>query len=254
MPWELLAPLVFVASFAQAATGIGFGVIAGPLLIHAYGYDRAVVETALFSLAVAAVCSVKSLRWVELRFVALLTAMLPVGLAAGAVLTWAVAQSVIVAAFGLLLCTLGATLLRQEMAGRAPAARDRSTDNEKGFVPAAFVAAIAAFLFAAPGPVAAWGLARADLDGRAIRGTLAVYFIFAYGALVAAFGVLGRLAPVEWRSLAWMTVACVAGTLVGAVYGDRLSARVLRLAIGTIIGLSGVSTLFVLLWRSATSS
>jgi len=70
MPWELLAMLVFAASFAQAATGIGFGVIVGPLFIHAYGYDRAVVETALFSLAAAAVCSAKSLRWVAPRFAA----------------------------------------------------------------------------------------------------------------------------------------------------------------------------------------
>lgn len=250
MPWELLAPIVFAASFAQAATGIGFGVIAGPFLLHAYGYDRAVVETSLYSIAVAAVCSATSLRAVAWRPAALLTGMLPVGLVAGALLASVVSEGVIVAALGVLLCALGSTLLRREWRAGAPGVSPPVP--RRGLLPAAFVAGIAAYLFAAPGPVAAWGLARADLSVQALRGTLAVYFIVAYGVLAAAFGVLGRLAAVEWTVFGWMAAACVAGSVLGALHGDRLTARMLRIAIGAIIGLSGASTLLVLLWRSAS--
>jgi len=249
MSWELLGVLIFAASFAQAATGIGFGVIAGPFLIHAHGYDHAVVETAIFSLAVAAVCSARSLGSVERRFAGVLTGVLPIGLGIGAALTWFVTKSVIVAIFGILLCVLSVSLLRQEMSlHHSATAGDIS---RKGRLPhfafVALVAAIAAFLFAAPGPIAAWGLARADLAPRAIRETLAVYFLVAYGALVVAFVALGRFTLIEWPPLASMTVACVAGAVTGAFYGDRLSARILRIAIGAIIGLSGLSVLVVLL-------
>lgn len=89
MSWEVLAAPVFAASFAEAATGIGFGIITGRLLIQAHGYDRAVVETAHFSLAVAIVCSAKSLRRAERRRTVILIGLLSVGLRAGAVLTWA---------------------------------------------------------------------------------------------------------------------------------------------------------------------
>ena len=197
----------------------------------------------------------KSIRWVEFRSAAILVGMLPVGLAIGAGMALVVTQSIILVAFGILLLALGSTLLRQELQG-VPHSTITPTagSGRRGFVGAALVAGVTAYLFAAPGPVAAWGLARADLGARSIRGTLSVYFIAAYGALVLTFGLLDQLIQVDWPVFGRMAVACFAGSIAGAIYGDRLSARVLRIAIGVIVSLSGLSTLAVLIWRLATNA
>jgi len=251
MPVEILALIVFAGAFVQSATGIGFGVISGPFLLHAYGYDRAIGETAVFSLVVAVVSAAGQFSAAEPRATAGLAATLPVGVAAGLAILWTVPRSVVVSLFGLLLSGLGLVLLLQR-----PRAADAAAVAKQPFrfsletAGAAIVAGACAALFAAPGPAAAWGLARTQMSAPTLRGTMAVYFVVAYAAILAAFAFSGLLAPTDWRALGFLALVCIAGALAGIAFGDRMSGTLLHRAIALIITASGLSLLLPFIWRS----
>lgn len=95
---------------------------------------------------------------------------------------------------------LGATLLQQEMTERLLPARPAAASGER-LRAGAGRATIAAIFVDALGPIITLEFARAILDVRAIRSTLAVYFVFAYSVLAVAFSLLARLAPVNRRLL-----------------------------------------------------
>ena len=250
MPVEILALIVFAGAFVQSATGIGFGVISGPFLLHAYGYDRAIGETAVFSLVVAVVSAAGQFSAAEPRATAGLAATLPVGVAVGLAILWAVPRSVVVSLFGLLLSGLGFVLLLQRPTAGAAAVAKQPFRFSLETAGAAIVAGACAALFAAPGPAAAWGLARTQMSAPTLRGTMAVYFVVAYAAILAAFAFSGLLAPTDWRALGFLALVCIAGALAGIAFGDRMSGTLLHGAIALIITASGLSLLLPFIWRS----
>src|SRR5262249_49079506 len=114
----------------------------------------------------------------------------------------------------------------------------------------AILAGACAALFAAPGPAAAWGLARTQMSAPTLRGTMAVYFVVAYAAILVAFAFSGLLAPTDWRALGFLALVCIAGALAGIAFGDRMSGTLLHRAIALIIMVSGLSLLLPFLLRS----
>jgi hypothetical protein len=251
MPVEALALVVFAGAFAQSATGVGFGVIAGPFLLLAYGYERAVVETAIFSLLVALVSATKLFESAEIRATVGLSVTLPLGVALGLATLSVVPLIAVLGFFGLMLTGLGAALLREERARAAVTSPIslRHVSFGREMVVVGVLAGAGAALFAAPGPAAAWGLARTRLPARAIRGTLAVYFVVAYATILVAFAVSGATARVDVGPVLVMGPICTAGAIAGVVYGDRLPGNALRMAIGLIVAASGLTILASLAWR-----
>lgn len=248
MSLQVLALVVFAGAFAQAATGVGFGVVAGPFLLLAWGYDRAIVETAAFCLLVALITAALQFRHQEKTATLGLSLTLPVGVALGGAALWTLPREAVVGLFGAMLCALGAALLRQSL-------RRAATETEtfapfrfgRGMIATGVLAGAGALLFAAPGPAAAWGLARAHLRPGAIRATLAVYFIPAYVVILVVFAATGRAGDADWSGIAVAAPVCVAGTLAGVALGDRLPARALRAGVAAIVILSGLSILIPLL-------
>ncbi|HKA73323.1 MAG TPA: sulfite exporter TauE/SafE family protein [Xanthobacteraceae bacterium] len=247
MPVEVLALIVFAGAFVQSATGIGFGVISGPFLLHAYGYDRAIAETAVFSLVVAVVSAAGQSSAAEPRATAGLAATLPVGVAAGLAILWAVPRSAVVSLFGLMLGTLGLVLLLQRQGTtNAAAVATQPFRFSLETASAGILAGACAALFAAPGPAAAWGLARTQMNGPTLRGTMAVYFVIAYAAILVAFAFSGLLAGTDWKALGFLALVCIVGAVAGIAFGDRMSGTILHRAIALIITASGLSILLSL--------
>jgi uncharacterized protein len=250
MPLEALIPVVFAGAFAQSATGVGFGVIAGPFLLHAYGYERAIAETAVFSILVAAISASRVFASAEMRATISLSVTLPVGVALGLAVLLAVPRAAVLGLFGLMLTGLGLALVRQECKTptnvSAPSTHKLRIGREMAL--AGVLAGAGAALFAAPGPAAAWGLARMKLSPRSVRATLAVYFVLAYATILAAFATAGMMSSLDQRSLSLMAPVCALGAVAGIIYGDRISGRILRMTIGFIVAASGLSILATLTW------
>lgn len=236
MTVAVLAAVVFAGAFAQAATGIGFGVVAGPLLLQAQGYHGGMAATAALSLLIAVATALASPGAVDRRRAALLCACLAPGLALGAGLAWALPQFAILGTFGILLVALGLSLLP---ARPAAAGRGSIGGPPPALALAGILAGAGAYLFAAPGPAAAWGLARARLEPAAVRGTLAIYFIAAYGAILVAFACSGRLAAVDCRAVLAVAPAALAGIAAGQRLGSRLPPTIMQRVVGSLVLASG---------------
>lgn len=239
----LLAAIVFAGAFVQAASGVGFGVVAGPCLLHLHGYERAMTETAAFSVVVALATLLAAPVRIDRRAAASLVAGLPPGVAAGLFVAACLPRTAVVGGFGVMLLALGLSLLRR--GSTRPGSAPGSTAT---IATAAVTAGAGAYLFAAPGPPAAWGLARAGLPPPAIRSTLAAYFVAAYSAVLVAFAATGRLGAADWEDLVLTAPAALAGTAAGMLCGTRLSAPALRTAIGVVVAGSGGSILATAAW------
>jgi len=247
----ILALIVFVGAFAQSVTGLGFGVIAGPFLLLAYGYDLAIAETAVFSLVIALIGAARLFRFTEARAVVLLTATLPIGVVAGLVTLSVLPKTAIVALFGCVLGILGVLALfdSRECITRPEPIR-RGGDIWLGLAFSGVLAGAGALLFAAPGPAAAWGLSRTALPAKSIRSTLAVYFVPAYVTVLIAFAFSRSLSNLDIRATGLMVPICLLGAAAGIRFGDRFSARALRFAIGLLITASGISLFSSSLWKA----
>jgi len=250
MPLEALAPVIFAGAFAQSATGVGFGVIAGPFLLHAYGYERAIAETAVFSLLVAGISALRLFASAEMRATIGLSATLPVGVALGLAVLVALPRAAVLGLFGLMLTGLGLALVRQERTPLATVAATSPHTLRFGgkMALAGVLAGAGAALFAAPGPAAAWGLARTKLSAQTVRATLALYFVLAYATILIAFATVGMMGSLDQRAIGLMVPVCALGAVAGVIYGDRISGRTLRMTIGLIVAASGLSIFATLTW------
>jgi len=184
MTLQILALIVFVGAFAQSVTGLGFGVIAGPFLLLAYGYDLAIAETAVFSLVIALIGAARLFRFTETRAVVLLTATLPIGVVAGLATLSVLPRTAIVALFGCVLGILGILALfdSRECITRPEPIR-RGGDIWPGLAFSGVLAGAGPscslpLVLPPPGE-----LSRTALPAKIIRSTLAVYFVPAYATV-----------------------------------------------------------------------
>ncbi len=240
---EILTGIVFVGGFAQAATGIGFGIVAGPFLIRAFGPDAGLVLTCVFSLASALVSLLPVKTRPSSPELRILSLSLPVGIVLGAAVSVALDAGLVLAMYGTLLICLGATLLIQA-ARRVRTKAVAPPGKSLAILRAGGVAAgTCAYLFGAPGPVAAWALARGQLPVDAMKATLSLYFVIAYPVVALMLFVLGRFAQPDPVQLLAQSGVCILGSLAGMWAGRRLSQRLARGAIAALVIFAGISLL-----------
>ncbi|WP_296615561.1 TSUP family transporter [Sphingomonas sp.] len=246
-----LLAIAFAGAFAQSSTGVGFGVVAGPFLVRAHGYERAIAETVLFSLLVALISAARQFAHRDTRATRSLLLTLPVGVLLGGIALRLVPQRLITLIFGLILSALGCLLLVRSVAGTPRAALDERCEargaGTRRLAIGGVAAGAAALLFAAPGPAAAWGLAGKGLPADAVRGTLAAYFVAAYGLILVTLAATGAMAGLDWIFIGAAAGASGLGAVGGLITGKRFSAGLLDAAIALVVAASGLMMLSPLL-------
>jgi uncharacterized protein len=239
--------LIFFAAFAQSCSGVGFGVIAAPALVRLHGYETAIVEAALLSWVIAIANAVHLKGNIKRHLLAILNFGLVPGLVLGVAVSAVLPTTVTLMFFGTLLVVLGLDSLYRLFCPSKTTPNFQLTEvksTKRSLSLAGVFAGAAAYLFAAPGPSAAWALSKQrDLSSREIRSTIAAYFIVAYGAVLLLFFVLGRTANLELAGIAQIFVITVAGCLLGMLAGTRVPDGIIRGSVGLLVVLSGVSLL-----------
>ena len=204
----ILHGAVLGAALLQAATGIGFGVIAGPIILLAMNSGAAVQVTILLSLLIAVVLVPSLLRNTDraiLRRLLIGGALgMPLGIAVFLLVSLAVLR--LLAGLSVLFMAISASGL---FAGRG-SPESAPKDYLTGVLSGAMCTSLAM-----PGPVpAAWMSAR-SLPKATIRATTLALFVFSY---VAAFAFQAGLAGVE-KETWWLTASLVPATLIGVFLG-----------------------------------
>jgi uncharacterized membrane protein YfcA len=239
MEQELLVLViaVFGASALQSATGIGFGVIAGPVLLIVLNDGAAIQISIVLNLLIALLLA-PSLRQKSDRRI--LQSLLigvgigsPVGLLIYLYMDIALLKSFagLVVMFTLFLVLRGNRVLSS------------SQSNGSGRLEQVSIGVIAGIMggsLAMPGPVpAAWMSAR-GLDKDTIRATILVMFVVAYTVALLLQFVLAGISTGTLRLSAMLVPSTIAGIFVGLFLNSRISEATFRWLLTIILAFTAI--------------
>ncbi len=234
----ILTIAVAAASALQSATGIGFGVVAGPVLLIALNSGAAIQLSIALSFLICVLLVPSLWGHVDRRLLIRLLA----GSAAGLPLGLAVFLSVDIDLLKLLaalavLFTLVFVLRAGASAGvRGP----HLTGWMEPFSMGVFSGVMSGSL-AMPGPIPAAWMAGRSYDKQTLRATLLAMFLFSY---VAAFGLQITLAGVSLETIwlgMWLAPPTMIGIFVGRLLAARVTEQVFRWALILVLGATTIS-------------
>lgn len=229
----LLIVAVFMASMLQAVTGIGFGVIAGPVLLVTMASIGAIQVSIILSFLIALVLAPITIPRVQRRLLKPLFLGVCLGSPLGAIAFLSVSLETlkIIAA-----CVVGfMTLVAAGVLSRYPVFEVDTNSRRVG------VGAISGFLnttLAMPGPPIAAYATAIKSDKATIQATTLVTFLLAYPV---AFGVQTFFAGLSTEALAValrLVIPTMAGVLAGLAVGRILPHWLFRIATITFLTLS----------------
>lgn len=211
----LLAAGVFLASTLQSASGIGFGVVAGPLIMMTMNSPAAVQVSILLSFVIAVLLAPGSLRGVErplLRRLVIGTLLgAPVGAAA---FYWLDLRALKLLAAGI--TTFNALAMLGWLPWRSTAS-DARQQTAVGFVSGALSAGLAM-----PGPAVAAHLGRTARRKEAVRSATLALFLWSYPIAYLA----QALTVAPSRPALDMTLRLLPACLLGVPAGVWLARRI----------------------------
>ena len=213
----LLNLAVFGAALFQSATGIGFGVIAGPILLWEMNSGAAVQVSIILNLLIACILAPSLRHDVDrsmlLRLLGGIFAGLPLGFYI--FLTIDIVTLKILAGLAVTLA-VGFMLLPPSRFANA----SRLGNPHLMSAPIGVLAGIMGGSLAMPGPVPAAWMAANGYDRKTVRATILVLFVFSY---LSAFLLQFPLVGIE-KSTMWTSATLAPATLCGIVAGRLLTA------------------------------
>jgi uncharacterized membrane protein YfcA len=232
-----LSIAVFGASVLQSATGVGFGVVAGPLLLIVLNDGTAIQISVALNLLIAVILAPSLWRMSDRKLLRDLLIGLAVGSPIGLMMFLYTDIALLkifagaVVLFALLLMLRG---------NRADAASASAGAGQFVKVVVGFIAGVMGGILAMPGPVpAAWMSAR-GYDKDTIRATILVMFVVAYGFALLLQLALAGISANTVRLTALLVPSTVAGIVVGKFLSTRISEAIFRRLLTIVLALSVV--------------
>ena len=221
----ILGIAVFSASALQAATGIGFGIIAGPILLMALNDAAAIQVSVILNLLIALLLAPSLYKYADRDLLLKLLAGVAIGTPLGLFVYLRLDVSILKILAGLVvLFTLYLVLSGRRREADSHSASTSSVEN----ISVGIVAGMMGGSLAMPGPVPAAWMASKGFDKNTIRATILLMFVFAYGV---ALGLQISFAGISGNSLRLcmnLALPTVSGILLGKFLAARISEKVFR--------------------------
>lgn len=221
----LLNFAVFGAAALQSATGIGFGVIAGPILLIVLNDGSAIQISVVLNLLIAMVLTPSLWQQADRQ----LLRKLLVGLAIGSPLGLLIFLSldiVVLKAFAGLAVVF--TLFLMIRGSRAPDRSLLKTPGNAEQISIGVIAGIMGSSLAMPGPVPAAWMSTRGFNKETIRATILFMFVFAYTVALVLQVSLAGIGTDAMRLSAMLAPATVVGILAGRFLSRRLTEQSFR--------------------------
>lgn len=238
-PLVLIWLVVGVGTALQVATGVGLGLLAGPVLILSLPKDTAVFVAIVLNLLISLALLPQERReisWPSLR-------PLLLGTLVGVPLGWLVLQQIDATALTLLagIVVLGAAaqLFLGQPAGAGRAGRAARLNVLAGGGVSGFMSGALAI----PGPVAMWALLQSKIAAGQVRATLRATFVFSYSAALFVHFGLGGASAAGWPMVALLLPALVVGGGTGILVKRHVGIGPLSVALRILLLAMGVSLL-----------
>jgi len=231
--------VVFAAAFLQSATGIGFGIIAGPIILILIDSHAAVQVTMGLSFAVSLALAPTLVAHVDRQMLKRLGLGTLIGLPLGLLVFWAVSLPVLKFLAMLAVAFMAWTVARasQNTTGAQPTSTN-TADLGIGVVSGAMSTALAM-----PGPAAAARLTALALPKLTVRATVLLLMVISYvGALVAQAGFIG-IERQTIEAVAWMLPAALIGTFAGRLFVSRIDEQLFRRIITAVLVITALGLL-----------
>ena len=232
----LLNVAVFGAAALQSATGIGFGVIAGPVLLIALNDGSAIHISIVLNLLIAMILTPSIWQQADRRLLVKLIIGLAIGSPVG-LLIFLGMNIVFLKAFAGLAVVL--TLVLTVRGNSAPAHPLKTPGNTEQ-VSVGIVAGIMGASLAMPGPVPAGWMSAKGFGKQTIRATILLMFVIAYLIALALQLGLAGIGADSMRLSAMLAPMTVVGILVGLTLGNRLTEKTFRGLIVIILASTAV--------------
>ncbi len=236
---------VLAAALLQSATGIGFGILAGPIILMVMNSGSAIQVTILLSLLIAAVLAPSLYRRVDRAVLYRLLLGTLIGLPIGIVVFLLVSVDLLKLLAGLAVLSMAYSLTGLPGLARlnGKAREGRLHDLGVGILSGAMSASLAM-----PGPVVAASMSALSHAKDTIRATILVMFVFSYSAAIGFQAVLVGVSGETLSLAATLTPATVIGILLGQKSVAWISERGFRRLISSILVVTSVSLLLSSLW------
>ena len=237
----LTSLVVCAGTVLQVATGVGLGLLAGPVLILGLQSQTAVFVAIILNLLVSLVLLPQEkgeISWPPLR-------LLLVGTLAGVPLGWLVLQQFEASTLKLFtgVVVLAAAIQLILLSRRAATGDDNSVRLRT--LVGGGVSGFMSGCLAIPGPVAMWTLLQRNIAPSQVRATLRALFVFSYGAaFLVHFGFGGETAA-GWITVAALVPALAVGVALGGIAKRKIQESSLHIALRVLLLAMGVS----LLWK-----
>lgn len=228
---------VFGAAALQSATGIGFGIIAGPILLIYLNDGSAIQISIVLNLLIALVLAPSLRHQADRQLLSRLLIGLSIGSPVG-LLIFLNMNIVFLKAFaGLAVAYTLFVILRSNRApSHAPTLATKSTEQ----ISIGVMSGIMGASLAMPGPIPAAWMSTKGFSKETIRATILVMFVFAYVvALALQFGLAGIGAD-TMRLSAMLAPSTIIGILVGRSLANRLTEQTFRYLLVIILASTAV--------------
>lgn len=239
VPVVALHAAVLIAALLQAATGIGFGLLAGPVILLALNSGAAIQISLMLSLLIALVLT--PTLGLEIDRPLLKRVML--GSLAGFPLGILVFRAIDIGMLKLLAgCAVAYMVLTVTGAIRMPASRRGARgvrDLGTGILSGAMCTSIAM-----PGPAVAARMAALAQSKDVIRATVLMTLVLSNIAAIAFQAALVGIAGETLTLAAWLTPATLVGVVLGRLIVDWFSERGFRIVLSLLLTATSLS-LFV---------
>ena len=230
MDWVILNLAVFGAASVQAATGIGFGALAGPILLLTLGNAAAVQITIVLSLLIALVLAPSLRREADRLVLRRLLVGSVLGLPIGIVIYVNADVALLELLAGVAVLAMAISVLA---AGRPGADQDPARGPSKrlargGTLAVGVLSGLMSTSLAMPGPPAAAWMAGRNFPKTTVRSTVLTLFVPSYAAAAVLQAWVATTTLETLSIMAKLTPATLLGLLCGHVLTSRMSDMTFR--------------------------
>ena len=232
--------VVFAGAFLQSATGIGFALVAGPVILILVDGHTAVQVTMALSLTVCLVLAPTLMTQVDRPMLKRLLIGTVIGLPIGVLVFWTVSLLI------LKVLAMFAVAFMAWIALRGLAPGEDSTNPTSGRTTDILIGVLSGAMntaLAMPGPAAAARLTALAMPKLAVRATVLLLMVISYIAALAAQAGFVGIDGETMETAAWLLPATLVGLFAGKLAVTWISEIAFRRIIAVVLVVTAIGLL-----------